>query len=164
MNGLAWRRRTPLTERRRPRSSIAAFFLVHLSAADCGKWAELAEACRRNVTQPPPETFSLEEPDYPLVQTVTKSWRPLDPSDEVKIVELYQSGRTTTQLAAQFGVHRTTVSRAVERAGVSLRGIRPTEQQIAEMRRLRDVGETYAAIAREVGFSTQTVRSYVRRR
>jgi len=113
------------------------------------------------VAQPPLKTFSLGEPDYPLVQTVRKSWRPLDPSDEVKIVELYREGRTT-QLAAQFGVHRTIVSRAVERAGVPLRGVRPNKQQVAEMRRLRDSGETYAAIARVVGFSTQTARNYVR--
>jgi len=114
------------------------------------------------VAQPPLKTFSLEESDYPLVQTVRKSWRPLDPSQEVKIVELYREGRTTTQLAVQFGVHRTTVSRAVERAGVPLRGVRPNKQQVAEMRRLRDAGETYAAIARVVGFSTQTARNYVR--
>jgi len=106
--------------------------------------------------------FSLEEPDYPLVQTVARSWRPLNPSDEAKIVRLYRAGRTTTQLAAQFAVHRTTVSRAVERAGVPLRGVRPTKQQIAEMLKLRNAGETYAAIALEVGFSMQTVRSYIR--
>lgn len=99
------------------------------------------------VAQPPLKRFSLEERDYSLVQTVTAFWRPVDPSDEVRMVELYREGRTTTQLAAQVGVQRTTVSRTAEWAGVQFREVRPIGQQVAEMRRLRDYGETYAAIA-----------------
>lgn len=114
------------------------------------------------MARPPLKAFSLEEPDYPLVQTVTKSRRALDPSDEAKIVELYREGRTTTQLAAQFGVHRTTVSRAVERAGVPLTRVRPTEQQIADMRGCEMPARRMPAIASRVGFSMQTVRSYIR--
>lgn len=47
--------------------------------------------------------------------------RALTAAKERKVVEGYQKGKSSTELAEKFGVHRSTVVEAVKRAGITPR-------------------------------------------
>ncbi|GHG43797.1 hypothetical protein GCM10012320_08090 [Sinomonas cellulolyticus] len=85
------------------------------------------------------------------------------PAREVKTqareaIELYQSGISTTQIARRLNVSRTTVAGWIKAAGIPMRHSPITDEQFAEVRRLRDQGLSYERIGRQIGYTASGVR------
>lgn len=106
----------------------------------------------------------------------------LTSSDVLKARQLYNAGGITQgELAEQFGVSAATMSSAVmgrtwkhlpgavvgrrgQMRGELAFGAVLTADDVREMRRLREEGETYAGLAEEFGVHLQTVASVITRR
>jgi DNA-binding CsgD family transcriptional regulator len=70
----------------------------------------------------------------------------------------YLSGSSLNELAAQFSVHRTTVSAHLDRSGIIRRGKGPSRAQIQRALVLYEEGQSTAAIGKLLGFSAETIR------
>ena len=71
---------------------------------------------------------------------------------------MYQTGISTTQVACQLGVSRTTVAGWIKAEGIPMRHSPITDTQLAEARRLRGLGFSYERIGQQVGYTTSGVR------
>jgi transposase len=75
--------------------------------------------------------------------------------DVKRAVDLYAQGWTLRQIGAELGVHWSTVSQQLQRAGITMRGGTPpghpaSTQQILE---LRDQGLTWTEVAEQIGMT-----------
>ena len=93
------------------------------------------------------------------------SQRRLSPTDIDDLVEAYQAGATISQLAVEFGIHRTTVAGHLDRKGVPRR----SEATVWDDNALREAAELYATglsladVANRFGIDAQTVANRFRR-
>jgi len=79
-------------------------------------------------------------------------------SDQVDaLVAGYKAGRTMKELAAEFGIHRVTVSRHLRRTGVAVRGSRLGERESREAAALYAAGWSAARVAERLGVCADTV-------
>jgi hypothetical protein len=91
--------------------------------------------------------------------------RRLSPIDIDDLISAYQAGATISQLAAEFGIHRTTVAGHLDRHGVA----RHNEQRAWDDQILRQAAELYATglsladVADQFGVDAQTVANRFRR-
>ena len=91
--------------------------------------------------------------------------RRLSPTDINHLIEAYQAGATINQLAAEFGIHRTTVTGHLDRHGVP----RHSEQTAWDDEILKQAAELYATgvsladVADRFGVDPQTVANRFRR-
>ncbi len=91
--------------------------------------------------------------------------RLLSPADIDDLVNAYRAGATISQLAAEFGIHRTTVTGHLDRHGVPRR----SEQTAWDDDILREAAELYATglsladLAHQFGVDAQTVANRFRR-
>lgn len=87
--------------------------------------------------------------------------RRLSDTEVAELVAAYQQGDSVYALGRRFGIHRTTVSEHLKRAGVPTRGVKQrtlTAEQIAEVQRLREARMSIARIATAIGTTEYTVR------
>ena len=81
------------------------------------------------------------------------------------MISAYQAGATISQLAVDFGIHRTTVAGHIDRHGVP----RHSELTVWDDSILREAAELYAAgssladVAHQFGVDAQTVANRFRR-
>jgi len=93
------------------------------------------------------------------------SQRRLSPADIDDLVDAYQAGATISQLAVEFGIHRTTVAGHLDRSGVP----RHSEQTAWDDEILKQAAELYATglsladVADKFGIDPQTVANRFRR-
>ena len=74
------------------------------------------------------------------------------------LIERYKAGATQRELAGHYGVHRTTVSKILQRHGVeSQRGLHP--DLIDEAVRRYNEGQSLATVGRALGADPGTVRA-----
>lgn len=91
--------------------------------------------------------------------------RRLSPADIDHLVDAYQAGATISQLAVEFGIHRTTVAGQLDRHGVP----RHSEQTAWDDELLKQAAGLYATglsladVAERFGIDTQTVANRFRR-
>mgnify|MGYP001819105620 CR=1 FL=1 len=91
--------------------------------------------------------------------------RRLSPTQLADLLDAYRAGATISQLAIEFGIHRTTVAGHLDRHGVP----RHSEQSAWTDDTLREAAEMYAEglsladIAAEYGIDAQTVANRFRR-
>ena len=91
--------------------------------------------------------------------------RRLSPTDIDDLIAAYQDGATIIQLAADFGVHRTTVGEHLDRHGVP----RHSKQVAWDESKLKDAAELYATglsladVAKRYEIDAQTVANRFRR-
>ena len=91
--------------------------------------------------------------------------RRLSPTDIDDLIAVYQGGATISQLAADFGVHRTTVGEHLDREGVP----RHSERIAWDESTLRNAAELYATglsladVANRYEIDAQTVANRFRR-
>jgi len=81
------------------------------------------------------------------------------------LLDAYQAGDSTYQLAERFGVRRQTVAATLRRAGVATRGLERvelTDEQRAEARRLWAEGVSYHQIGIGLGVSERVVSRTLR--
>lgn len=71
------------------------------------------------------------------------------------------SGIPVKQIAERFGVHRTTITKIVTRAGAKVRSQPFTSSTRDDARRLYDIGRSLAQVAEQLGISASAVRSAV---
>jgi transposase-like protein len=88
-----------------------------------------------------------------------------DPATRDDLVEAYQAGATISQLAVEFGIHRTTVAGHLDRQGVP----RHCEQTAWDDEIVKHAAELYATglsladVAGQFGIDAQTVSNRFRR-
>lgn len=75
-----------------------------------------------------------------------------------ELVEAYESGATTYQLAERLGIERRTVSKILKRQGVTPRWQRLTEADVDEAERLYAQGLSLARVAERLDVAADTVR------
>ena len=91
--------------------------------------------------------------------------RRLSPTDIDDLLDAYRAGAAISQLAVDFGIHRTTVTGHLARHGVP----RDSEQTAWDNRTLEQAAELYAtglsmaAVAHRFGIDEQTVANRFRR-
>lgn len=81
--------------------------------------------------------------------------------NDIQVDELlvaYRSGRTTYQLATQFGIHRTTVSNLLLREAVAIRNASLTQDQTQDAVSLYRSGLSLAGVGNRLGCDPGTVR------
>ena len=91
--------------------------------------------------------------------------RRLSPTAVVDLVEAYQAGASISQLAVEFGIHRTTVAGHLDRRGVP-RHSRKTawdDEIITQAAELYGTGLSLTHVAHRFGVDAQTVANRFRR-
>ena len=86
------------------------------------------------------------------------------PLSEAKLVTAearYQAGATLNSIAVDFGITRQSLSNQLRRRGVQLRRRTPGPEDIAEMSRRYDSGDSLERVGRSLGFSAGTVRTHL---
>ena len=132
---------------------------VALSTADSNKWLLLKEGHLERQT---PEVITSS--DYQLLGPISQRQRRLTAAQVAEMTVRYESGATVYQLAAEFGCHRATVAERLKKAGVVLRGQRPTPEAIDSMANLIASGLSPQAVGKQLGFCANTVRNCLRER
>jgi transposase-like protein len=81
-------------------------------------------------------------------------------AEQIRIlVERYQQGRTTYEIAHQFGIHRVTVSQHLHRSGVTMRRQGLSDDVLHEAARLYEAGSSLARVADQFGVDPKTIWS-----
>lgn len=102
--------------------------------------------------------------DPGLVRLEMKENRILIPGEVAELVEEYRRGAGVRELARQYGVHRHTVDRHLERAGVVKRPVvKMTPSVVARARELQEQGWGAQRIGRELGMGASTVCKALKR-
>jgi len=91
--------------------------------------------------------------------------RRLSPPDIDDLIAAYQAGATISQLAADYGVHRTTVAEHLDRHGVPRHHERTAWDAdiLNEAAELYATGLSLAGVAHQFGIDAQTVANRFRR-
>ena len=84
--------------------------------------------------------------------------RRLRPEEVQELIMRYEDGESAKRLGARFGIHPTTVATHLKRNGVRVRRQKLTNEDIAELRKLRQQGWTYVALALKFEVNRETVR------
>lgn len=99
-----------------------------------------------------------------LVRLEVRKNRILSPDEAAELVEAYGRGVGQRELARRYGVHRHTVDRHLERAGVAKRSvIKMTASRVARAKELYERGWSTQRIGRELGASGSTVWKALKR-
>jgi transposase-like protein len=82
----------------------------------------------------------------------------LHPDEVSDLLTAYESGTTIAELAMRFQVHRHTVTKHLDRAGVPRRQEGLTPEQVGEATQLYLAGSSLAQIAQCFGVYPQSIR------
>ncbi|MHB1314129.1 MAG: helix-turn-helix domain-containing protein [Christensenellales bacterium] len=80
------------------------------------------------------------------------------------IISGYQNGQTVYELAEQYGCHRMTISNKLKVAGVTIRRLPPSNNQIDKMVELYRSGLSLENVGKRVGTAAKTVLKYLKQR
>ena len=130
---------------------------MDLSTADSNKWLTLLKA-RLEGQKRGDSTVS----DYRLLGPIRQRQRRLTEAQVVEMTTKYKAGATVYELAAEFCCHRTTVAERLKKAGIVMRLQSPDAVAIDSMESLYQSGFSYPEIGRQLGYSANTVRKYLR--
>ena len=91
--------------------------------------------------------------------------RSLSRPEHDQLVEEYQSGKSTLELARRFGINRHTVAKHLQRRGIVVRGgqVKMTPDVIEHARRLYADGRSLVAIGKQLSVDASTVHKALRR-
>lgn len=102
--------------------------------------------------------------DPALVRLEIKENRISRPDEVTELVEAYRHGAGVRELARQYGVHRHTVDRHLERVGVVKRPVvKMTPTVVAQARELQEQGWGTQRIGQELGASGSMVWKALKR-
>ncbi len=87
----------------------------------------------------------------------------LTDSQRSEVVRRYEAGESASALAREFGVHRTTVFRALRAGGVDVRYGILTHDDVDEARALYQSGVSLAAVGERLGVAAGTVLNAFRK-
>jgi predicted transcriptional regulator len=132
---------------------------VALSTADSNKWLLLKEG---HLEKQAPEVITSS--DYRLNGSIRQRQRRLTGAQVAEMATKYEAGATVYELAAEFGCHRATVAERLKKAGIAMR-LQPPEAVVTDsMESLHQSGLSYPEIGKQLGYSANTVRKYLRER
>jgi transposase-like protein len=75
-----------------------------------------------------------------------------------ELVERYEAGESANDLARRFGVHRTTVTQQLKRAGVQTRCRSLSKRDVAKAVKLYRDGKSLAQVGDHLGVHANTIR------
>lgn len=102
-------------------------------------------------------------PRPPLLRPSHRSKRFLSANDVAEIAKKYESGNTTQQIAADYGISKTRVATVLREHGITIRRQGLTKEQATEAATLYAAGRSLAWLAARYGVSPMTVSTALRR-
>ncbi|MEE1794372.1 helix-turn-helix domain-containing protein [Streptomyces sp. BE308] len=100
----------------------------------------------------------------PAVATDVRECRMLSPDEVTELVEAYRHGAEMNELSRRYGVHRHTVDRHLERAGISKRQMtKMTPARVEKAKELYGQGLSTNQIGKKFGISGSTVWKALKR-
>lgn len=100
----------------------------------------------------------------PAVATDIRECRMLSPDEVAELVDAYRHGAEMNELSRRYGVHRHTVDRHLERAGVSKRQMtKMTPAKVEQAKELYGQGLSTNQIGKKFGISGSTVWKALKR-
>lgn len=123
--------------------------------------SSLIPCVRKGSRRRRPRSKSTERVDQrgPVVGESRQSQTRLNASNRASLLDSYAAGVPVQELADRFGVHRSTVSELVRRAGVPARSPGLPESIRREAARLYEGGLTLPQVAARLGISNDGARS-----
>ena len=104
----------------------------------------------------------LAQSPAPLQQPQPKRQHRLNAEQRQAVVQDYLAGASLAALARSYGVHRETISKILQEAGVATRVQRTISwEQITEAAVLYRQGWSLARLAEHYGFDGQTIRTHL---
>ena len=128
-----------------------------LSTADSNKWLLLKEG---HLEKQAPEVITSS--DYRLNGSIRQRQRRLTEAQVGEMAAKYKAGATVYELAVEFGCHRATVAERLKKTGIAMRLQSPGTVDIQSMEILYESGLSYPEIGRQIGYTANTVRNYLR--
>jgi DNA invertase Pin-like site-specific DNA recombinase len=115
-----------------------------------------------------PDLLNGDNPPSPQVRADFSSYRTfkhLNPNERVELVKQYQCGISTYQLARQYGIHRHTVVKHLQRSGVAVREqLKMTPDVIEQATQLCESGQSLAQVGAHLGVDHGTVWRALKKR
>ncbi len=100
----------------------------------------------------------------PAVAAEIRECRMLSPNEVAELVEAYRYGAEMNELSRRYGVHRHTVDRHLERAGVAKRPmVKMTAARVEQAKELYGQGLSTNEIGKQFGISGSTVWKALKR-
>lgn len=89
---------------------------------------------------------------------VKRGWNRLNDDQRINVASRYEAGATTTQLAEEYGVAKSTIIGILRSAQVVVRRQPLTPEQVSEAARLYREGLSLSQIATRLGVNQETMR------
>ena len=112
----------------------------------------VADALRRELSG------SAEVPERDEEPRVKRAWNRLSVAQRAEVVARYCEGDTSTALAEEFGVARSTVLRLLREARVVVRRQPMAPEQVSEAARLYESGLSLSQVAKHLEVNQETMR------
>lgn len=119
-----------------------------------------AKASNINASEPiDPEVTDLSLASETVAYSYKQAQHPLTDAEIRKVVERYSAGASTYELAAEFGCHRSTISRALKKSGIEVSHEASKRQALTErvLKMYADFNRP-VDIGKALGINVSTVR------
>lgn len=93
-----------------------------------------------------------------LEPKVKRSWNRLDDEARTEVAKRYESGETTTQLAKDYGVAKSTIIGILRERRVVVRRQPLAPEQVSEAAKLYESGRSLSQVATELRVNQETMR------
>lgn len=147
----------------RPRALLSQQY-VELSEADAEKWLPLLLALKVPESVSAVNTTRTLAPGFQEARNIRQAQKRLTPEVSALIARKYEAGATAADLAAEFGCHPMTVTKAVKANGFAMRLTKITGERVDAIVGLYESGLSMEATASHVGVSAKTVFNYLHSR
>jgi hypothetical protein len=104
-----------------------------------------------------------DRPSHRPVPSVRQQQTRLSDSQRFELLERYLAGESATALAAELGVHRSTIFSFLRRAGVQTRYRILNDGDVTVARQMYEAGQSLAVIGEHFGVADRTVLNVFRR-
>lgn len=98
-----------------------------------------------------------------LQPRIKRGWNRLNAEQQAEVVARYGAGETSTVLAEEFAVAKSTILRVLRDARVVVRRQPMTPEQVSEAARLYDSGLSLSQVAERLRVNQETMRVAIRR-
>lgn len=94
---------------------------------------------------------------------VKRGWNRLNTDQQAAVVTRYSNGETSTTLAEEYGVAKSTILRILREARVVVRRQPMTPDQVSEAAQLHQAGLSLSQVAKQLGVNQETMRAAILR-
>lgn len=91
-------------------------------------------------------------------EVLPRRWKRLSPGDRSRVVERYEAGEMSTDLAVEFGVAKSTILAISREANAVVRRQSLTSQQVADAAALYESGRSLSQVAAKMSLKQDTIR------